>query len=635
MWIQWRMVYAAEYEALIQIAGETQNILSAIRRSFLLKNSYQGSTVEQDQAYIDIERLTCNSMKDIFNYLNNYKMLAAKSGRMFISPELYFVIDYVRKIIQESLKEQRRLQQAVLQLQKELVQNKPLTSSDIKGLVVEITKQPKLIEEQAVGYQSAKNSQPRRLSNLDIEEIRNEGEEEFAGVFTSEYALPLFHEEYDYPDTNNRWDILGEPSGKYNYYVNYAAPPPQPFIPATRPSRGDEDNTDDEAVFPSIWEDTPWEEDPDLDPNDLAPANEDEEDLESYFLGLSNLETDYPVIFPNSVLPDDNQQLPPYWDNSDTESEEYWQQVVEEVEQVEEHEGEPNDWLPYVNQDQGSSQNIQSTEEAAHVGTDSLLTEQLERMDYPILRSMMQQATTEKALSSTSAISRYNPPHEPLMGQVNYPPAQVNARTKPKESTTILNGKFRPRGYNHQPWTLPSAQTNDEAILILPKDIEQYSEVISCPESITNNLVNQKTWLDNAQKVQFIENLLGENEKKMWIQWQLPGINYQEDEELVIPKQQVLAEIDFKMQFAPLLQRLKEAGFIGDNPLEHKSHIPNLSKLLGPLYSKTSPHGDRRFKTSAWTIIKEVKALVQTLPDLELPPVDAHIIIETDGCMEG
>ncbi|KAG6489103.1 hypothetical protein ZIOFF_050361 [Zingiber officinale] len=533
MWIQRRMAYATQYEALIQMDGETQNILSAIRRSFLLEDPYQGSTIEQDQAYIDIERLTCNSMKDIFNYLNDYKMLAAKSVRMFTSPKLYFVIDYVRKqnhleitqIIQESSKEQRRLQQAVLQLQKELVQNKPLTSSDIKGLVVEITKQPKLIEEQAVvlieelrrqikrieeimhevkrqvnarvnalivlrdtrwrddrsvivtmtglsllisvedffhhiklaiqthgyedwnmaesnllitrgligrltntshagfrynvqniadylastgihaGYQSAKNSQPRRLSNLDIEEIRNEGEEEFAGVFTSEYALPLFHEEYGYPDTNNRWDTLGEPSGKYNYYVNYAAPPPQPFIPATRPSWGDEDNTDDEAIFPSIWEDTPWEE----DPNDLAPANEDEEDLESYFLGLSNLETDYPVISSNSVLPDDNQQLPLYWDNSDTESEEYLQ-VVEEVEEqfyatqtnnltekmnklsVQEEtsstEGEPND--SYHNQDQGSSQNIQSTEEAAHVGTDSLLTEQLERMDYPILRSMIQ-----------------------------------------------------------------------------------------------------------------------------------------------------------------------------------------------------------------------------------------------------
>ncbi|KAG6520193.1 hypothetical protein ZIOFF_017231 [Zingiber officinale] len=66
-----------------------------------------------------------------------------------------------------------------------------------------------------------------------------------------------------------------------------------------------------------------------------------------------------------------------------------------------------------------------------------------------------------------------------------------------------------------------------------------------------------------------------------------------------------------------------------------RSHIPNLSKLLGPLYSKTSPHGDRRFKSSDWAIIKEVKTLVQTLPNLELSPEDAYIIIETDGSMEG
>ncbi|KAG6475990.1 hypothetical protein ZIOFF_065224 [Zingiber officinale] len=159
----------------------------------------------------------------------------------------------------------------------------------------------------------------------------------------------------------------------------------------------EEDNADDEVVFPSVWEDTPWEEDPDLDPNDLAPTNEDEkEDLESYLLGLSNLETDYPIISPNSILPDDDKQLPPYWDNSDTESEEYWQQVIEEVEQIEEQfyttqtnnfpekmnelsvqeetsstEEEPNDWLSYANQDQESPQNIQSTEEATHVDSAS------------------------------------------------------------------------------------------------------------------------------------------------------------------------------------------------------------------------------------------------------------------------
>ncbi|KAG6490170.1 hypothetical protein ZIOFF_051455 [Zingiber officinale] len=196
----------------------------------------------------------------------------------------------------------------------------------------------------------------------------------------------------------------------------------------------------DEIPSENLVEDTPWEEDPNFDTNELSTNIEDEEeDLSSYFLGLSNLETDYRINSPSSVLPeDDNQQQPPYWDDTDTGSEEYWQQVVEQVEQIEEQfyttqtnslpgrmntlsvhedtssteEGEPNDWLPYINQSQAQespqseNEDTQATEEAAYVGADSLVTEQLERLDYSILRSMMQQATTEKVLSSTSVISR-------------------------------------------------------------------------------------------------------------------------------------------------------------------------------------------------------------------------------------
>ncbi|KAG6484612.1 hypothetical protein ZIOFF_053133 [Zingiber officinale] len=149
------------------------------------------------------------------------------------------------------------------------------------------------------------------------------------------------------------------------------------------PGWGDEEN---EAVFPSIWEDTPWEEDPFLELEDL-PAEpsydqEEEEEREAYFLGLEDLENDYPSLSLNSVLQDENnQQLPPYWDNNDPGAEEYWQQVVEQVEQLEEQiantekitEGiqelaiqevessssvnkeEPNEWLKHM-------------EEAAHVG---------------------------------------------------------------------------------------------------------------------------------------------------------------------------------------------------------------------------------------------------------------------------
>ncbi|KAJ1698622.1 hypothetical protein LUZ63_007134 [Rhynchospora breviuscula] len=87
-WIQWRMAYPTEYEELINIADDPQNVISQIRRMFLLEDPTTGSTEEQNRAYNDLERLSCQNVKDLFDYINDYKVLAAKSGRMFISPEL-------------------------------------------------------------------------------------------------------------------------------------------------------------------------------------------------------------------------------------------------------------------------------------------------------------------------------------------------------------------------------------------------------------------------------------------------------------------------------------------------------------------------------------------------------------------
>ena len=66
-----------------------------------------------------------------------------------------------------------------------------------------------------------------------------------------------------------------------------------------------------------------------------------------------------------------------------------------------------------------------------------------------------------------------------------------------------------------------------------------------------------------------------------------------------------------------------------------RSYIPNLGKLLGPLYSKTSPTGEKRMNEQDWKLVRKIKNLVQNLPDLEVPPEECFIILETDGCMEG
>uniref|UniRef100_A0A804HXP7 Uncharacterized protein n=2 Tax=Musa acuminata subsp. malaccensis TaxID=214687 RepID=A0A804HXP7_MUSAM len=61
-WIQWRMAYPEEYQLLLANAdgmGGTQNILSQLRTIFILEDPFQGSTTTQEEAYRDLERLTC------------------------------------------------------------------------------------------------------------------------------------------------------------------------------------------------------------------------------------------------------------------------------------------------------------------------------------------------------------------------------------------------------------------------------------------------------------------------------------------------------------------------------------------------------------------------------------------------
>lgn len=90
-WIQWRTAFPAEYDTLLASADGregTQNILSHIRTIFTLEDPYRGSTKAQEQAYLDLERISCRDVKDLIPFLNEYMRLAAKTGRLFISTEL-------------------------------------------------------------------------------------------------------------------------------------------------------------------------------------------------------------------------------------------------------------------------------------------------------------------------------------------------------------------------------------------------------------------------------------------------------------------------------------------------------------------------------------------------------------------
>ncbi|CAL5441627.1 unnamed protein product [Camellia sinensis] len=91
IWTQWRMKYTEEFANLVNIGDGnegTQNIISQMRTVFTLEDPYQGSTLMQEEAYRDLERLSCRDVKDIIKFLNDYLHLATRSGRLFIGEEL-------------------------------------------------------------------------------------------------------------------------------------------------------------------------------------------------------------------------------------------------------------------------------------------------------------------------------------------------------------------------------------------------------------------------------------------------------------------------------------------------------------------------------------------------------------------
>uniref|UniRef100_A0A251RXY7 Putative enzymatic polyprotein n=1 Tax=Helianthus annuus TaxID=4232 RepID=A0A251RXY7_HELAN len=89
--------------------------------------------------------------------------------------------------------------------------------------------------------------------------------------------------------------------------------------------------------------------------------------------------------------------------------------------------------------------------------------------------------------------------------------------------------------------------------------------------------------------------------------------------------------LDFPEKFENLKQIQAFLGLVN----YARKFVPNLSKLVGPLYSKTTKNGQRYFNSEDIKLVKEIKMAIKNIKPLELPLVTDYIIIETDGCKEG
>ncbi|CAL5414830.1 unnamed protein product [Camellia sinensis] len=128
-------------------------------------------------------------------------------------------------------------------------------------------------------------------------------------------------------------------------------------------------------------------------------------------------------------------------------------------------------------------------------------------------------------LSSTSAVSNYNPPQDTMMGPPGYPPATGQGTINIPQRPTYEGGQHRFRNFRRDDksewWNLPSAMHSTGAMFILPHQLGKFDEVFMRWESITKAHVSMQGFTDVRDKLQYIENMLGETEKLIWTQWRM------------------------------------------------------------------------------------------------------------------
>nr|KAJ0193688.1 hypothetical protein LSAT_V11C800389620 [Lactuca sativa] len=96
MWQQWPTAYPGAYSALETIADDPQNITLQVRQLIIMEDPYIGSTDEQDRAYRDLDRITCEETKNLWSFLQDFRRLAIASAKN--SNPVYGVVTYFGRI---------------------------------------------------------------------------------------------------------------------------------------------------------------------------------------------------------------------------------------------------------------------------------------------------------------------------------------------------------------------------------------------------------------------------------------------------------------------------------------------------------------------------------------------------------
>ncbi|GKB52689.1 putative polyprotein [Tanacetum coccineum] len=223
------------------------------------------------------------------------------------------------------------------------------------------------------------------------------------------------------------------------------------------------------------------------------------------------------------------------------------------------------------------------------------------------------------------------------MGPSVYPPAQQNPQPfyRPDYQFGYPQGKGKTFSggygeyYNSQ-WTLPPAWTESGVMLVLPTDPSIWSEVrqlILLEDPYRGSTDEQ----DRAYRD--LDRITCEKTKNLW--------SFLEDfRQLATKSGRLYFPSTTEKLFAklpPSLSKRIEESFRTKHPGLSSGVLPAIkfTHSGSSIIPKTNAHGDKRLKPSDYELVRKIKEQVQNLPDLEIPPENAHIILETDGCMEG
>jgi hypothetical protein len=321
-------------------------------------------------------------------------------------------------------------------------------------------------------YEPVKKEPERRFNELD-EEIGSDEESvtqtvavlmegEINGVPRRKVrcgnCMQKGHPSWECLDSLENWGTLGQPSGKYDYMVKYSAPPPTTPIEEIVPTGWDDDDNQDEQI---------------------AMMAEDKQEVDSE-------ETDEDDISPWELFQSQHK---------------FWEDPMEEEEVnaiTEEQPEEPELEYPSL---QKLAKAVKPQKEVAKP-------------------KEVTEGKQKQSVFSAISTGSYQPPVDTAMSPPAYPPGGTPTRDFSQYYPPGRKATFK-RDDGSEMWTLPSAQQTAGAMFVIPKQLGMFEEVFSRWESITKNLTTRYAFGSAQEKMDFIENLMGEKEKLIWIAWRV------------------------------------------------------------------------------------------------------------------